>query len=247
MSSRSKFMPRIRGAATLLAVLLAAPLARGEFIVGEKVLPIALSASGGSRIEIALEDDRLAFVHGEARIEPTALVVHLLQPDCLQCRAQLRALKRLRSDVAGADVALLGVSHRGDMDDLRKLSDELQIEFPMAMGVGSALANRFAAGDSMGIVDARGVIRFAQVGYADGDERLWQEAIEAIRSGGEVAKTGVDRDRLAVGDLMPAIRLPSLRSGNPMALIGDSGRLAFQDESGKTQHPKAAVGFFSRY
>jgi hypothetical protein len=180
--------------------------------------------------------------------QPSALVIHLFQPDCLQCRAQLVALGQTRQRFADFDDAVfLGVAHRGDPDDVRKLDHELNVGFPLVMGVGSDLAKQFSAGDTLGIIDGHGVVRFAQVGYGAGDERLWLDTIEALRAGEPVRETSVDRDRLAIGDRLPAVKLPSLRSGKPMALVGQEGRLAFRDDSGKETHPKAAVGFFSRY
>jgi hypothetical protein len=46
---------------------------------------------------------------------------------------------------------------------------------------------------------------------------------------------------------LPAIELPSLVSGKPLALTGEGGRLTYTDETGRVLHPKAAIGMFSRY
>lgn len=91
------------------------------------------------------------------------------------------------------------------------------------------------------------MIRFAQVGFGKGDEELWAQALEELLAGKPVTQSGVKRERLAVGDRLPAIELPCLRTGKPMALIGKDGRLTFRDETGKESSPRAAVGFFSRY
>ena len=114
-------------------------------------------------------------------------------------------------------------------------------------GTGSQIAGQFAAGDSLGIVDGTGLIRFAQVGFGKGDETLWAEALEELLSGKAVSKTTVERERLAVGDRFPAVELPSIQSGKPIGLVGKDGKLTFRDEQGKETRPKGAVGFFSRY
>lgn len=221
---------------------------RAEFQVGDRIPAFSLRTPDESTVRLSFEGDRLVFENNGTRVQPTALVIQLFQPDCLQCRAQLVSLKGMRSKFSGAGRAVfLGVAHRGDPEDVGELARELNVGFPLVMGVGSDLARQFAAGDTLGIIDEQGLVRFAQVGYGDGDERLWFDAVEALRSGKPVKETGIDRDRLAIGDHLPAIKLPSLRSGKVMALIGKEGRLTFRDDSGKETHPKAAVGFFSRY
>jgi hypothetical protein len=142
---------------------------------------------------------------------------------------------------------MLGVSHRGDDKVLAALGSELGITFPLLVGAGSPLAKAFAAGDTFALIDAKGVVRFAQVGYGAGDEDTWAENVEAMLADQPPAKEGVDREPLRVGDRFPAVALPSLRSGKAMALIGKGDALVFRGEDGKEARPKAAVGFFSRY
>lgn len=235
-------------AMVLLAVAgaLSAP-AQGEFTVGAEVPPISLKTTDGKPVEIRRADGVLTVQVGEERVQPKALVIHLLQPDCPQCRAQLQGLKPLAARFRERGVLTLGIAHRGTPETATALAKELNPGFPIALGVDSEIAKQFAAGDTLGIADAKGVVRFAQVGFGEGDQKLWDQALDDLVAGKAVTKAGVDRERLAVGDSMPAIKLPSLRNDKPMSLVGEAGRLVFRDDSGKESRPKAVIFFFSRY
>jgi peroxiredoxin len=238
----------VRGAFILVwAIALMTPTSRAEFSVGDEVPAFSLKSADGEPIELTRGDGNVHVLHGEQRASPKAVIIHLLQPDCLQCRAQLEALTPIAERYRQRGVVTLGIAHRGAAEAARDLAQDLRLPFPIAMGVDSEIADRFAAGDTLGILDAAGVVRFAQVGYGDGDAELWQQAVDELIAGKPVTKSGVDRDRLAVGDVFPAVHLPSLRTGKPMTLAGEAGRLVFLDGDGKAKRPKAAVGFFSRY
>jgi hypothetical protein len=109
------------------------------------------------------------------------------------------------------------------------------------------LAKQFAAGDTFGLIDRTGVVRFAQVGYGGGDETVWAENIDLMLADKPPAAEGIDRERLKVGDPFPAVVLPSLQSSKPMELVGKGDKLTFRDDEGKESQPKGAIFFFSRY
>jgi peroxiredoxin len=232
----------------LLALVgVAMPAARADFKVGAEIPAFSLKSADGQPIELLRSDGALVIQIGQERTTPKALIIHLLQPDCLQCRAQIQALKPIAARYQEQGVVTLGIAHRGTPDDARKMAQSLALPFPIAIGVDSAIATQFAAGDTLGIADAAGIVRFAQVGYGHGDAELWKQALEQIVAGKDVTNPGVDRERLAVGDRLPAIHLPSLHTGKPMSLAGEGDRIIFRNEDGKESRPKAVVGFFSRY
>ncbi|MBI4718859.1 MAG: redoxin domain-containing protein [Planctomycetes bacterium] len=230
----------------LVAGALAAP-SQAEFTVGAEVPALTLQTAAGKTVEVRRTDGTLTVQFDDERMQPKVLVIHLLQPDCLQCRAQLQALKPIAEAYRGRGVFTLGIAHRGTLEAARELTRELDLPFPVAPGVDSEIARQFAAGDTLGITDGSGIVRFAQVGYGEGDAKLWEQAIEELIADKPVTKAGVDRERLGVGHRLPAIHLPSLRSGKPMSLAGEGERLVLRDDAGKTSRPKAAIGFFSRY
>lgn len=226
---------------------LGAVAARAEFTVGSEIPALSLRAPDGKTVGLERVAGELQLTRDGKSEKPKLLAIHLLQPDCLQCRAQLKALQALHERFGGRGLVVLGVSHRGDEKALGELGNDLHLTFPIAMGTGSEFAKKLAAGDSFGLIDGKGVVRFAQVGYGAGDENTWAENVELMLADKPPAKEGVDRERLKVGDSFPAVVLPSLKNGKSMQLVGEGGKLVFRDDEGKETRPKAAVGFFSRY
>jgi hypothetical protein len=232
---------------TSAVLLLAVNFARAEFTAGAVLPEFSLSSAEGSSFSLTKQGDQMRVTVDGKMLAPRILVVHLFQPDCLQCQAQLQALEELRRSLSGQELLIIGVAHRGDRSAVLAVGRQLKVTFPLLVGTGSVLAKQFAAGDTMAIADSHGVVRFAQVGYGQGDEKVWRENIELLAAGKAPKSTTVARGRLRVGDRLPAIELPSLVSGKPLALTGEGGRLTYRDEAGRVQHPRAAVGMFSRY
>lgn len=231
----------------LLGMTLVAADTRAEFTVGSALPNVSLPSTDASHVDLALADGTLVLKRNTTESKPTAVVIHLLQPDCLQCRAQLKELQALSDRLQSRGVAVLGISHRGDMKQLEQLGKDLAIGFPLLHGTGSEIAKQFAAGDTLGIANKSGVVRFAQVGFGKGDEELWAAALEELLAGKPVTQPTTTRERLAVGDRFPAVELPTIQSGKPIALVGKDGRLTFRDEAGKETQLRGAAGFFSRY
>lgn len=234
--------------AALTALLIATTSAevRAEFKPGDVVPSFTLQASDGLSFSFVRLQDEVLLNHGGKTLKPRTVIIHLFQPDCLQCRAQLKVLEALYQDFHKSGVMVIGVAHRGDIQQVQALARQLGVTFPLLVGTGSRLADRFARGDTLAIADSRGVVQFAQVGYGKDDEATWQANVKLLLASKPVREQTIARNRLRVGDELPSIRLDSLMTGKPMALTGEGGRLTFRDENGKILHPKAAVGFFSR-
>jgi len=242
---------RNRVAAWIVVVVLGFGLnvgtGRAELGVGDTLPEFTLPATDSSAMVLSYLNGTISLKHGITDAKPPAVVLHFFQPDCLQCRAQLKELQAISVRFLPRGVIVVGIAHRGDARELAQFGKDLGVSFPLLLGTGSDIAKKLAAGDSLGIADKTGRIHFAQVGYGKGDEALWADALEELLAGKSVSKTSVDRDRLAVGDPFPAVELPSIAADQLMALVGKQGRLIFRDGKGKETHPKAAVGFFSRY
>jgi peroxiredoxin len=255
-------MVRSKGAAGVIAARLAGAVlfimaavlfgvtqrARAEFKVGAPLPDFSLkTADDDATFSLQIKKGQLLVTQDDQQLEAKVLVLHLFQPDCLQCQAELKALEAVREKFGKQGVLVVGVAHRGDAEAVRVLAKQLKVTFPLLVGKGSALAKEFAAGDSLAITDGKGMVRFAQFGFGEGDPKVWQENIEQLLAGKPVAKETVQRKALRVDDRLPLIELPSVTTGKTIALTGEGGRLTFRNEEGEVSHPKAAVGFFSRY
>lgn len=218
-----------------------------EFTVGAVLPEFSLNAVDGSSFSLQREQEQVRITHNGQTLKPKVLVLHLFQPDCLQCQAQMKALETLHQESVPQGVLVVGIAHRGNATARRATAQQLRVTFPLLVGAGSALAKQFAAGDTLGITDSRGIVRFAQVGYGAGDEKVWQENIALLLAGKPVTQPTIARKRLQVGDRFPVIELDALMTGKPLALTGEGGKLTFRDGMDKAVHPTVAIGFFSRY
>ena len=225
----------------------AARQASADIEVGQPLPELSLKTAEDRPLAVRVEQGRLGVTHGGARHQPKALVVHFFQPDCPQCQAQMQALQKTQEQSGDKGTMTIGIAHRGDAKAVRDMAGRLKITFPLAVGTGADAIKTLAAGDAMAIADAGGVIRFAQVGYGGGDEAVWRENLDLLAAGKPVKAETVERGRLKPGDPIFAITFDSVQAAKPVSLSGEGGRLTFRDEKGATTHPKAAVGFFSRY
>lgn len=218
-------------------------LAQAE--VGDPLPELKVELVDGTALTIGTEEGRLLARRGATIERPKAIAIHFLQPDCLQCRAQLRTLEDVRTGYAAKGVLVVGIAHRGGLADVKALQRELGLG--MTIGTARSDVRALAAGDASMIADGTGTLRFTQVGFAAGDEELWREVLDALLAGHESPHESVTRRRLKAGDRFPSISLDSLTSGKPTSLRARDGRLELLDDRGATTKPRAVLFFFSRY
>jgi len=172
--------PVLRGLVLLAAAGLATPAAQAEFKVGTEIPALSLKGTDGLSIEVKRDDGKLTLQLGNECKKPKALIILLFQSDCLKCRAQLQALQTLSVRYDKQGVIALGIVHRGKIEDARKLVKDLSLSFPVATGMDSKIAQQFASGDPLGIVDASSKVRFAQSGYDEGDAKQWERSLDEL-------------------------------------------------------------------
>src|SRR5437660_12629402 len=144
------------------ALLGSSTLARGEFKIRGKMPALSLKSVDGATFALERKEGRVVVTQGAMTSQPKVLVMHLLQPDCLQCQAQAVELETLYQHLRKDGVLVIGIAHRGDAEAARAFVERLKLTFPVLVGTGSEVAKQFAAGDSLAIMDERGVVRFAQ-------------------------------------------------------------------------------------
>jgi peroxiredoxin len=218
-----------------------------EFKPDRRIPDFTLPAPDDSLLTLKTEKGQIVVTHNGKVIKPTVTIIHLFQPDCLQCQTQMQELEAIHQEFNSKNVVVLGIAHRGDAQSVRAVAQRLKITFPLVVGTGSPFARQFAAGDTLAITDRQATVRFAQVGYGKGDEVVWRTGIKLLLDGKPLAQKTVSRQGLKVGDRLPAIELQSLLTDKLIALTGQDGRLTFRDEEGKVIYPKAAIGMFSRF
>lgn len=212
----------------------------------QRELPeFALETVEGKPFTLKREGGVLVLTQGGESSRPRALILHFFQPDCNACSAKMKALASLRGEFFARGLEVVGVGYRGEENAIRNAGRN--VGYPILMGKGSALASNFARGDSLLIANSRGEVSSRKVDYQAGDEAQWKKHVESLVTGGTPTVEKPPKTALEVGDPFPLVRLDSLTTGKPLSLGVEEGRLAFRDESGQVRHPRAAVGFFSRY
>lgn len=183
------------------------------------------------------------------RVKSRLLAVHVFQPDCNACQQQSRSLERLHVKGAADAIAVVGITHRGDAAAAREFVRNHGATYPIAVATGSAWAARWGRGDPMYLVGDGGKIVFSQEGYQPTDLDIWWAVAADVKAGRAVAFRHPQRsgEKLAAGNVLPAIELPDLMTGRALALRVEDGKLVFVDGEGRAHPCRASIGFFSRY
>jgi len=231
----------------LLAIGVATVAGAEEPSTANRIPAFAGKTSGGESFSLGSGGEGLRLRRGERESPVKAALLHFFQPDCNACFDEMKALQEVHDGLAEKEVLVASVAHRGDEVAVRALVERLGLTYPVVMGQGSELARRHSRGDATVLADAAGVVRYSQVGYRAGDAKGWNENIRRLLAGEDVRADVNPRAVLAVGDAFPNVRLPALEGGEGISLAVEEGRLTFRDASGNATHPRAAVGFFSRY
>ncbi len=239
-------------ASALVALVAAPPLRSHQALavqptIGTSLPEFSLKTWGGATVSLKRQEGEVRITDDRQTTKPRVLIVHYFQPDCLQCQAQAKALEATHREYVQKGASVIGIAHRGDRAAVKAFAERLKLSYPLLLGTGSQIAKDFAGGDALYIADDHGVVQFSQAGYGSGDEELWHEDIDSLLAGKPVAKTTAERKNLNVGDLLPTVELALLTTGERISVTGKDGRLTFTDAKREAVHPKAAVGFFSRF
>jgi peroxiredoxin len=238
---------------TILALGTAALMAARVSDVQEKESPkklpeFTLKTADGAPFALKYEQGQVVVEQNKESSKPKALFIHFFQPDCNLCMAEMKALETLHQEVTKQGALIVGVAHRHDEAAVRGIREKLKISYPLLLGRGSELASQFSRGDASILVDGQGMVRSSQVSYKEGEEKLWKENIERLLAEMDPTPAAAKREKpLEVGDKFPAVKAPSLLGGKGMSMAVEDGKLTFRDKEGRVTHPKAAIGFFSRY
>src|SRR5438132_12563086 len=116
------------------ALLGSSTLARGEFKIRGKMPALSLKSVDGATFALERKQGRVVVTQGAMTSEPKVLVLHLLQPDCLQCEAQVQELETLYRDLHKDGVLVVGIAHRGNAEAARVFAERLKSSFPGLVG-----------------------------------------------------------------------------------------------------------------
>lgn len=239
-------IPSTRARRAIVAAALTVIAASAQAVVGSTLPRLEFRTLDGAAVSLQAREGRLVLEADGATTRPTAVLVHFFQPDCPQCRAQAPTLDALRRRFEPSGVVVLGVAHRGTVDEARKFARESAVGYRLLTTPPGSL-RELSSGDAMFIADAAGTVTFSQPGYGRGDEELWSEALRAVLAGARPERTTAARTALRAGDAFPTIELPELVGGGTASLALRDGGFVFRGRDGAEARPKAVLAFFSRF
>ena len=213
--------------------------------VGDRLESFSFSAL--SQRPLKWDAERTTLTSGAGQRQPTALFLHVFQPDCHKCQALAKALDRMVSEEQDGTLAAVGITHRGDERATIDFVRDTDVSFPIAVGTESQWAHTWGRGDPMYIVNREGRIVYMQVGYQERDLDVWRGVVADLAEGRTVSVTHPAREGLRAGDVLPTVELTELFSGRVISLTSGDGGMVFTDSEGREHRYRATIGFFSRY
>jgi hypothetical protein len=213
--------------------------------VGDRLESFSFSAL--SRRSLAWDAERATLTAGTEPRQPTAMFLHVFQPDCHKCQALAETLERLTREEQAGKLAAVGITHRGDQRATINFVRDTGASFPIAVGTGSRWAHTWGRGDPLYVMNREGRVVYMQVGYQEGDLDVWRGLVTDLAEGRTVSVTRPARAGLRTGDALPTVKMTELFSGHGISLASDKGGIVFTDAEGREHRYRATIGFFSRY
>lgn len=130
-----------------------------------------------------------------ASLRGHVVLLNFWAPACPPCRIEMPELEKIHQRYAGRGLRVLGIT---EMDPSREqvLSalKEVAVTYPILLDPGARIGSLYAiaAHPTSVVIDARGVVRYVNVGYLRGEEKDIEQAI--LRTLGPRRKQGVGSD-----------------------------------------------------
>ncbi len=132
-------------------------------------------------------DFSLDSVNGQGKIsikgmEGKVLIVDFWATWCEPCKKSFPKLQELNVKYKASGLEIVGVSEDDDKSGIKDFASNLGAKFPLGWDDGKAVAGKWdpKSMPSTFIVDRKGVVRFAHLGYHDGDEAEIEKEIKGL-------------------------------------------------------------------
>lgn len=153
-------------AAFSLSVSLAAP---PSALIGKSAPDFALKGLDGKNMRLSEFRGQVVLVNFWARWAGPS-------------RQEMPALERINNTYQRAGLVILGVSIDEDLRRAREFADSMRVSYPMLFDTSDATGTHYAI-EKLPVtflIDRGGVVRFFNVGFKRGDEKLYLEQIREL-------------------------------------------------------------------
>jgi len=124
------------------------------------------------------------------------VVLNFWEPRCAGCTVEAPFLQRLHEQYELKGVLVVGVAELEQHEaELRSFLKQNHTTYVVGVDGGKAIGKRYRVTEhpTTYIIDRAGKIRFVQVGFAKGDEKKVEDALQAVLEGQKSASAGVQR------------------------------------------------------
>lgn len=170
----------------LFALLLAATPACGEAVGGGGESTTAAGA-GHPLVGSPAPSLSLATVNGKGtfdlgKVKGKVVVVDFWATWCEPCKRSFPKLQEIYAKLGGSGVELVGISEDEENSGLVEFGNSHGAKFPLAWDSGKSVAGRWQPKSmpTTFIVDRNGIVRFAHLGYHDGDETEIEKEVKSL-------------------------------------------------------------------
>jgi cytochrome c biogenesis protein CcmG, thiol:disulfide interchange protein DsbE len=144
-------------------------------LVGNPAPDFHLKAVNGSKAPIALAD-----------LRGQVVLVDFWGTFCQPCKKSFPKLEELNSKYGGRGFHVIGISEdeEDDKDKIPSFAETYGAKFPLAWDNDKSIARQYKP-DTMPtsfLIDKKGVVRFAHVGFHDGEEVEIAKEIQGLRA-----------------------------------------------------------------
>ena len=97
-------------------------------------------------------------------------------------RQEMPALERINATYQRAGLVILGVSIDEDLNRAREFADSMHVSYPMLFDTGDTTGTHYAI-EKLPVtflIDRGGIVRFSNVGFKRGDEKVYLEQIREL-------------------------------------------------------------------
>lgn len=108
---------------------------------------------------------------------------------CPPCRIEMPELEKIHRRYSGRGLRVIGVAEMDPpRDQVARFVDEIGVTYPVLIDPGARIGALYGieAHPTSVVIDARGIVRFVNVGYLKGEEREIERAVRAALAAGGV-------------------------------------------------------------
>ncbi|MGV3722606.1 MAG: peroxiredoxin family protein [Actinomycetota bacterium] len=170
-------MTRALWMASALLTLVALAPAQTEPVVGKPAAAFELPQLNGKRLHLKA-------------LKGKVVLLNFWDFGCPSCNLEVKHLQRLHTKYQGKGLRVIGIAElEPDPEKVKQFLEQYEATYTVVLDANQAVGKKYqvTAHPTTVILDRSGVIRFAHTGFLKGDEKMLEEAVQAVLAGQKLA------------------------------------------------------------